>query len=285
MREREFPGMTTDIQAPTTHAGILTWVTEIAELTQPDRIHWCTGSDEEWTELTDALLATGTFTKLDESKKPNPSICSLYPIERPASTASTSPRNRRTCGSPSASPGSSPPSTRSSAVGRTSCSSPGCGTSRTRARSRTTCWRRFSLTDAAARQGVDVFGWHAPPAGHRDEPHRELAGDLPGRADRRARPRGTHRGVADGQGARRPRHDGAAHHAVPGRGRAAGRPDRDPAPGPDHRERHPRRAQAAPPARQGRVRREAADPGGDLPRGHRGIDKSDVTGTTTREQG
>ena len=45
----------------------------------------------------------------------------------------------RTCGSPSASPDSSPPSTRSSAGGRTSCWSPSCGTSRTRARSPTTC--------------------------------------------------------------------------------------------------------------------------------------------------
>ena len=33
--------------APTTHAGILAWVAEVAELTQPDQIHWCTGSDEE----------------------------------------------------------------------------------------------------------------------------------------------------------------------------------------------------------------------------------------------
>jgi phosphoenolpyruvate carboxykinase (GTP) len=57
--------------APTTHQGILTWVNEIAELTQPDRVHWCTGSDEEWVELTDALVASGTFVRLNEEKKPN----------------------------------------------------------------------------------------------------------------------------------------------------------------------------------------------------------------------
>ena len=50
---------------PTTHAGILAWVTEVAELTQPDAIHWCTGSDEEWAELTASLEATGTFTRLN----------------------------------------------------------------------------------------------------------------------------------------------------------------------------------------------------------------------------
>jgi phosphoenolpyruvate carboxykinase (GTP) len=57
--------------APTSHPGILSWVTEVAELTQPDHVHWCTGSDEEWTQLTDALVASGTFTRLDEKKKPN----------------------------------------------------------------------------------------------------------------------------------------------------------------------------------------------------------------------
>jgi phosphoenolpyruvate carboxykinase (GTP) len=56
---------------PTSHQGILSWVSEVAELTQPDSVHWCTGSDEEWTELTDALVATGTFTRLDPARKPN----------------------------------------------------------------------------------------------------------------------------------------------------------------------------------------------------------------------
>src|SRR4051812_40095117 len=54
--ERHRSLMTADTQArpsaPTTHQGILDFVTEVAELTTPDRIHWCTGSDEEWTELT-----------------------------------------------------------------------------------------------------------------------------------------------------------------------------------------------------------------------------------------
>ncbi len=57
--------------APTTHEGILNWVNEVAELTQPDTVHWCTGSDEEWVELTDALVETGTFVRLNAEKKPN----------------------------------------------------------------------------------------------------------------------------------------------------------------------------------------------------------------------
>jgi phosphoenolpyruvate carboxykinase (GTP) len=56
---------------PTTHVAIRSWVDEIAALTQPDRVHWCTGSDEEWDRLTNALVEAGTFVRLDESKKPN----------------------------------------------------------------------------------------------------------------------------------------------------------------------------------------------------------------------
>src|SRR5918998_5622500 len=64
-------GTTEPSTAPTTHQGILDWVAEIAELTQPDAVHWCTGSDEEWDQLTRALEATGTFTRLNPDIKPN----------------------------------------------------------------------------------------------------------------------------------------------------------------------------------------------------------------------
>lgn len=65
------PHPTTGTTPGTTHAGIAAWVEEIAALTEPDSIHWCTGSEEEWTQLTDTLVASGTFIKLDEKKKPN----------------------------------------------------------------------------------------------------------------------------------------------------------------------------------------------------------------------
>jgi phosphoenolpyruvate carboxykinase (GTP) len=75
---------TTTIEgAPTTHEGILAFVREAAELTTPDRIYWCTGSDEEWVELTDTLVSTGTFTRLDPAKKPN----SFYAASDPTDVA------------------------------------------------------------------------------------------------------------------------------------------------------------------------------------------------------
>lgn len=58
-------------KAPTTHAGLLAWVEEVAELTQPDRIHWVDGTEEENTRLTDELVKAGTLTRLNEELFPH----------------------------------------------------------------------------------------------------------------------------------------------------------------------------------------------------------------------
>jgi phosphoenolpyruvate carboxykinase (GTP) len=58
-------------QTTTTHKRLKAWVEEIAALTQPDEIHWCDGSAEEYDRLAEALVDAGTFTKLSEAKRPN----------------------------------------------------------------------------------------------------------------------------------------------------------------------------------------------------------------------
>jgi phosphoenolpyruvate carboxykinase (GTP) len=57
--------------APTRHKKLLAWVQEIAELTQPDRIEWCDGSEAEYQRLCDLLVEKGTFRKLNPEKRPN----------------------------------------------------------------------------------------------------------------------------------------------------------------------------------------------------------------------
>ncbi|HIV59218.1 MAG TPA: phosphoenolpyruvate carboxykinase (GTP) [Candidatus Stackebrandtia faecavium] len=57
--------------APTGHKRLLSWVKQMAELTTPDRVRWCDGSQDEWNELTDQLVQAGTLVKLNEEKKPN----------------------------------------------------------------------------------------------------------------------------------------------------------------------------------------------------------------------
>jgi phosphoenolpyruvate carboxykinase (GTP) len=48
---------------------LLSWVEEIASLTEPKEIYWCDGSEREWQEITDSLVASGTMIRL--KKKPN----------------------------------------------------------------------------------------------------------------------------------------------------------------------------------------------------------------------
>ncbi len=47
------------------------WVTEWAAVMQPADIYWCDGSADEYERLCQELVDSGTFTKLDEAKRPN----------------------------------------------------------------------------------------------------------------------------------------------------------------------------------------------------------------------
>ena len=58
-------------QAPTKNAKLSAWVERVAELTQPDSIHWCDGSAEEYDRLCQEMVEKGTFEKLSDAKRPN----------------------------------------------------------------------------------------------------------------------------------------------------------------------------------------------------------------------
>ncbi len=65
--------------APTTHARLLAWVREVAELTQADAVHWVDGSQAEYEHLTGQLVAAGTFVRLE--KKPDSFWCASDPSD------------------------------------------------------------------------------------------------------------------------------------------------------------------------------------------------------------
>jgi phosphoenolpyruvate carboxykinase (GTP) len=60
----------TSTGTPTNHRRLLEWVAQWADVLQPDRVHWCDGSEAEYAELCGQLVAGGTFVPLDE-KRPN----------------------------------------------------------------------------------------------------------------------------------------------------------------------------------------------------------------------
>ncbi|OBF02919.1 phosphoenolpyruvate carboxykinase [Mycobacterium sp. ACS4054] len=68
MTSATIPGLD---NAPTKHQGLLSWVQEVAELTQPERVVFTDGSAEEFDRLAGQLVEAGTFTKLNEKKHPN----------------------------------------------------------------------------------------------------------------------------------------------------------------------------------------------------------------------
>ncbi|MHA5049188.1 phosphoenolpyruvate carboxykinase (GTP) [Streptomyces sp. SD15] len=79
--------MARDIAAPSTvpsqHKELISWVNEIAELTQPDSVVWCDGSEAEYERLSEELVQKGTFKKLDPIKRPH----SYYAASDPTDVA------------------------------------------------------------------------------------------------------------------------------------------------------------------------------------------------------
>jgi len=61
----------TEQAPPTLNKKLIAWVEQVRALCKPARIHWCTGTEEEYDEMCKELVRTGAFIKLNEKLRPN----------------------------------------------------------------------------------------------------------------------------------------------------------------------------------------------------------------------
>src|SRR4051812_7844108 len=60
---------------------LLEWVAEVAALTQPDAVVWCDGSANEYDRMCQLLVDSGTFTELEDAKRPHSFLARSDPAD------------------------------------------------------------------------------------------------------------------------------------------------------------------------------------------------------------
>ena len=63
-------GKTSIAKPLTTNKHLIRWVEKMADLAQPAAIHWVDGSQQEYDWLCDEMVASGTFTRLNQERWP-----------------------------------------------------------------------------------------------------------------------------------------------------------------------------------------------------------------------
>ncbi|MDB5096638.1 MAG: pckA [Cyanobacteria bacterium RYN_339] len=65
----------------TSNQALMAWVEEMQALCQPDRVHWCDGSQTEYDALCEQMVQAGTYVRLNAAKRPNSFLCRSHPSD------------------------------------------------------------------------------------------------------------------------------------------------------------------------------------------------------------
>lgn len=71
MNRPAMEGLRLNVPAYVKHARLVSWVAEIAALTEAAEVYWCDGSEAEYDRLCQRLVDGGTFRKLNPALRPN----------------------------------------------------------------------------------------------------------------------------------------------------------------------------------------------------------------------
>ena len=71
MNQPVMEGLRLNVPAYVKHPRLVAWVAEMAALTEAAEVYWCDGSQAEYDRLCAALVASGTFKKLNPVLRPN----------------------------------------------------------------------------------------------------------------------------------------------------------------------------------------------------------------------
>ena len=81
MNQPVMQGLRINAPAYVKNAKLIAWVSEMAALLQPDTIHWCDGSQQEYDRLCQQLVDAGTFKKLNPAKRPGSFLACTDPSD------------------------------------------------------------------------------------------------------------------------------------------------------------------------------------------------------------
>ena len=72
---------TAEVPSAVNNPELVKWVDKMVDLCQPDAVHWCDGSQEEYDALCNEMVESGTFIRLNSELRPNSFLARSHPSD------------------------------------------------------------------------------------------------------------------------------------------------------------------------------------------------------------